>query len=126
MVEERRSESNSTTVLKEQGLQRHGIRDALAGYEMRNYVWWSGCHGNQTAADAYIEQGGGWHGAFTYYLCDEIRKSGNRKTRSTLIDSVTGALTCRYIQVPQLHSRPEYHQLPIGSMNRAASTAILV
>jgi metacaspase-1 len=105
----RRSESRSTTVLKELDLQRHGMHYALTDYDMRNYVWRSGCRDDQTAVDADIQEGRGWHGAFTYYLCDEIRKFGNRKTRSALMDSIRAVLAGRYTQAPQLHSRPEYH-----------------
>jgi metacaspase-1 len=105
----RRSESRSTTVLKELDLQKHGMHYALTDYDMRNYVWWSGYRDDQTSADANIAEGRGWHGAFTYYLCDEIRKFGNRKTRSALMDSIRAALAGRYTQVPELHSRPEYY-----------------
>ncbi len=39
-----------------------------------NHVLWSGCRDDQTSADAFI--GGDYHGAFTYYFCDSIRKEG--------------------------------------------------
>jgi metacaspase-1 len=113
-VEPVRSTTSSSSLSQEEGLQKHGIRDALRDADMRNYVWWSGCRDDQTSADANIDRMG-WNGAFTYYLCNEIRKSGNRKTRSTLMAGLRAALADRYTQVPQLHSRPEYHQFPIGS-----------
>jgi metacaspase-1 len=111
----RRTETRSTILLEEQNLQRHRMHDALTDYNVRNHVWWSGCRDDQTSAEAIIEGIKGWHGAFTYHLCNEIRKSGNRKIRSALMDSVRMALAGRYTQVPQLHSKAEYQQLPIGS-----------
>jgi hypothetical protein len=108
--------------LEEETSQMHGIRDALTDEDMRNHVWWSGCRDDQTSADANIE-GAGWNGAFTYYLCEEIRKSGNMNSRAAIMDGVRKALAGTYTQTPQLLSRPEYHQVPIGSWNRTTTTS---
>lgn len=118
------SSRSAATLLQAQGLQRHGIREALVDEEMRNHVWWSGCRDDQTSADANIE-GVGWNGAMTYYLCEEIRKSGNRKSRADLMDGLRSALAGKYTQVPQLLSRSTYHQFPIGSWDRSATPAII-
>ena len=43
------------------------------------HILWAACRSDQTSADARIGQI--WHGAFTYYLCQNINKSENKLTR---------------------------------------------
>ena len=66
-----------------------------------NHVLWSGCRDDQTSADAFI--GGDYHGAFTYYFCDSIRKEGATAKASAIIRTLHDRLRNeRFDQVPQL------------------------
>ena len=94
-------------------LQVHTLREALAQDDMRNHVLFTGCRDDQTSADTNID--GHWNGAFTYYLCSELRKSQNKLSRAELIEHVRSALSAKYPQVPQLNAMPDYQKLPIGS-----------
>ncbi|WP_372717949.1 caspase family protein [Novipirellula sp.] len=71
------------------------------GEETMNHVLWSGCRDDQTSADAFI--GNDFHGAFTYYFCDAIRKAGEDRTASSVIRSLRSRLREeRFDQIPQL------------------------
>jgi hypothetical protein len=67
------------------------------------HTLWAACRSDQTSSDAIID--GTWHGAFTYYLCQNINKSQNKLSREELLknvreDLVRGAFT----QIPQLET----------------------
>jgi hypothetical protein len=65
------------------------------------HILWAGCRADQTSADAHI--GGTWHGAFTYFFCQEVRASQNKLTRAALLKKVRADLkAARYTQTPQL------------------------
>ena len=65
-----------------------------------NHVRFSGCRDDQTSADAWID--GDFHGAFSYYLCDNIRASGDSVLHTDLIAKVRRSLEAEYSQIPQL------------------------
>lgn len=46
-------------------------------------VLWAGCKSSQTSADAFI--GGKYNGAFTYTLCEIVRRSEGKVSRAELI-----------------------------------------
>ena len=87
-------------------LQVERLRTRVPGNLLRSdesvrHILWSGCKADQTSADAHIE--GSWHGAFTYFLCREIRSSNNGLTREELLHKVKVNLkNGHYTQRPQL------------------------
>lgn len=85
-----RSPRSMAMSLKEKGLSTH-------------HVLWAACRSDQTSADANI--GGTWHGAFTYYLCENINKSQNKLARKDLLSKVRADLKKNnYDQIPQLET----------------------
>jgi hypothetical protein len=85
-----RSPRSMAVSLKEKGLSTR-------------HILWAGCRSDQTSADANI--GGTWHGAFTYYLCQNINKSHNKLTRKSLLAKVRANLKKnKYDQLPQLET----------------------
>jgi len=77
---------------------RHLVREQR---ELPHQILWAACRSDQTSADAKI--GKGWHGAFTYYFCKEVRASGNRIPRSEVLKRVRAGLAeGGYGQSPQL------------------------
>lgn len=71
--------------------------------EPENYLLITACRADQTAADAYISDD--FHGAFTYYLCETLRRS-SELTSEQLIETVKQELRSnRYVQEPQ-HEGP--------------------
>ncbi|MGB8247264.1 MAG: caspase family protein [Chlorobiaceae bacterium] len=84
-----------------EALKPRGLRDLLAENEAIRHILWTGCQADQTSADAQI--GGNWHGAFTYFLCREIRACANTLTRAEVLKNIRKALKSgRYSQIPQL------------------------
>lgn len=76
----------------------------LRNQDLSDPILWSGCRANQTSADAHIE--GGYNGAFTWHLCDAIRKGAT--ARGKLIQTLRSNLTNGgFGQVPQLETRHE-------------------
>lgn len=77
---------------------RHYLRQQR---ELPHQILWAACRANQTSADAHL--GGGWHGAFTYYLCREVRACGNQLSRRDLLARVRSDLAAgHFAQTPQL------------------------
>jgi metacaspase-1 len=67
------------------------------------HILWAACRSDQTSADANI--GGTWHGAFTYYLCENINKSQNKLARKSQLARVRADLKKnKYDQIPQLET----------------------
>jgi len=65
------------------------------------HILWAGCMANQTSADAYIK--GTYNGAFTYYFCQHLRKTGGQLNRRKLLKRVRNSLRHHgYSQIPQL------------------------
>jgi metacaspase-1 len=66
-----------------------------------HHILWAACRADQTSADAHL--GGGWHGAFTYYFCKEMRATSNSLTRAQLLKKIRADLAAgHYSQTPQL------------------------
>lgn len=87
---EERSPRSMAAALKEKGLSTH-------------HILWAACRSDQTSADA--EMGETWHGAFTYYLCQNINKSQNKLSRKELLAKVRADLKKnKYDQLPQLET----------------------
>ena len=85
-----RSPRSMAVSLKEKGLSTR-------------HILWAACRSDQTSADAYID--GAWHGAFTYYLCQNINKSQNKLARKSLLARVRANLKKnKYDQLPQLET----------------------
>lgn len=84
------SPRSMAVALKEKGLStRHTL--------------WAACRSDQTSADANID--GVWHGAFTYYLCKNMDKCGNKSGRNELLAVVRRDLRRNeYDQIPQLET----------------------
>lgn len=67
----------------------------------RRNILWSACQSDQSSADAEI--GGTFNGAFTYYFCKHMRKTGGYISRRNLLERVRNSLRHNaYIQIPQL------------------------
>ncbi len=78
-----------------------GLGGKLFRDEAARPVLWAACRADQTSADAGID--GGWHGAFTYFFCRELRKAANGLSRAGLLKQVRQGLAAgQYSQVPQL------------------------
>lgn len=83
------------------GRRSRGLREAMLERKKINNILWAACRSDQTSADAKI--GENWHGAFTYYFCNEIRDSKNKLPRSKVLDKVRADLIeGSYSQTPQL------------------------
>ncbi len=78
-----------------------GLPHRMARANLPHQILWAGCRSDQTSADAHIA--GGWHGAFTYYFCKELRGCKNGLSRSALLAKVRADLAAgSYSQIPQL------------------------
>lgn len=86
-----------------QGRTALGLYKAMVEKEITHHILWAGCRADQTSADARI--GDSWHGAFTYYLCKEIRTFQNQLSRKELLTKVNKDLKAgHYTQKAQLES----------------------
>ena len=66
-----------------------------------NHILWAGCQSNQESADANIN--GSYNGAFTYYFCKHMRKTGGNISRRNLLERIRNSLRHnRLFQTPQL------------------------
>jgi len=89
-----------------QRLHRRGTRSGFSQSQVdrdrpMNHVLLAGSKATQTSADAFIESD--FHGAFSYYLCDHLRRGGGRGDLQELIAQVRGVLSEEgFSQVPQL------------------------
>lgn len=87
--------------MKVDGCASRGIHRLLLDKGMTHHILWAACRDKQTSADANI--GGSWHGAFTYYLCRELRACTNNLSRAMLLKKVRADLKAgHYTQTPQL------------------------
>jgi hypothetical protein len=82
---------------------KNPTRGYLKGFKERgrkHHILWAGCMASQTSADAYIN--GRYHGAFTYYLNQHLRRNP-RVSRRELLRKVRASLRHGgYSQIPQL------------------------
>ena len=111
----RESASGDRDLLSNPLIRNHGLTDTLKEQGMPpNIVLMTGCDADQTSADARIEND--YHGAFTWNLCNEIRKSNNQLSRYELMNNIKTAMTVKYKQTPQLETVSELQDLPIGQL----------
>lgn len=86
---------------KADGKRQRGLNKALLEKGMHQHILWAACRADQTSADANI--GGDWHGAFTYYFCQEMNASQNKLSRNEILEKVRIDLQeGNYTQIPQL------------------------
>ncbi len=84
-----------------EGRRSRGLRHALDTKIGSHNILWAACRSDQTSADAHIA--GGWHGAFTYYLCKQMNAGGQALSRKELLARIRADLQANhYGQVPQL------------------------
>lgn len=75
-----------------------GQMDAAEGL---NHVLWAGSRSDQTSADAHIA--GDYHGAFTYYFCEQAASQGSSAESQAIISGLRKQLVDEgFPQVPQL------------------------
>lgn len=80
-----------------------GLRHRMDKTALPHQILWAACRADQTSADANIA--GGFHGAFTYYFCKELRACKNALSRSALLVKIRADLAAgSYSQIPQLES----------------------
>jgi len=90
-----------------------GLRHGLSEKAIVNHILWAACRSDQTSADAHIANG--WHGAFTYFFCKEMKASNNSLSRAALLSKVRADLAQgKYSQIPQLESEATNRQVKIG------------
>jgi metacaspase-1 len=96
-------------------VENHGLADTLKDEGMPpNVVLMTGCQSDQTSADANIENE--YNGAFTWNLCNELRKSDNQLSRYELMKNIRNAMRDRYNQIPQLEGVSGIKDLPLGQL----------
>jgi len=96
-------------------VENHGLSDALKEEGMPpNVVLMTGCQSDQTSADAKIEND--YHGAFTWNLCNELRKSNNQLSRYELMKNIRDAMRDRFRQIPQLEGVLGIKDAPLGQL----------
>jgi len=79
------------------------VRRLLRGPNPLNHVLFAGCRDNQTSADAYIQ--GHFNGAFTYYVCKNLRDSAGVLSRSELLKRTRASLRFNgFAQTPQMEA----------------------
>jgi len=77
------------------------VRETKLEKNLPHQILWAACKDNQTSADAYLN--GDWHGAFTWYWCQEITKSNNKLSRNQVLANVrTDLHNAKFSQTPQL------------------------
>jgi len=96
-----------------EGKRSRGLARGLLEEGISRHILWAACRADQTSADAKIA--GGWHGAFTYFLCKEIRSTRNKLSRTKLLKKIRAGLKSGdYNQVPQLECAATKHALRVG------------
>jgi len=103
------------TELSSRVVENHGLADTLKEEGMPpNIVLMTGCQSDQTSADAKIEND--YHGAFTWNLCNELRKSSNRLSRYELMKNIRSAMRDRFSQISQLEGVSGIKDAPLGQL----------
>jgi hypothetical protein len=97
-----------------EGRRHRSTARALLEKGVTHHILWAACRADQTSADASID--GGWHGAFTYYFCQEMLGSNNKLTRSQVLKKVRAALEKgSYGQVPQLETQADKREQSLSA-----------
>jgi hypothetical protein len=95
-----------------EGKRSRGLARGLLEKSTVNHILWAACRADQTSADANIA--GGWHGAFTYYFCQEMYACKNTLSRAQVLAKVRADLTAgHYSQSPQLECEATKRQLAV-------------
>ncbi len=77
--------------------------DTMEPIEEMNHSLLAGCQSKQTSADAYLD--GSYNGAFTYYLCKNLRAENGKINRIDLRNKTKGSLEYNsFEQSPQLEA----------------------
>lgn len=101
--------------LSSRPVETHGLADTLKEEGMpSNIVLMTGCQSDQTSSDAKIEND--YHGAFTWNLCNEIRKSNNQLSRHELMKNIRNAMRDRWRQIPQLEGVLHVKDVALGKL----------
>jgi metacaspase-1 len=96
-----------------EGKRSRGLLRGLLEKGIVHHILWAACRADQTSADANIA--GGWHGAFTYYFCQEMYACNNSLTRPQVLTKVRADLVAgHYSQTPQLECEATKRQLKIA------------
>lgn len=96
-----------------EGRQAGGLYRGFLDRGVTRHILWAACRSDQTSADAHIANG--WHGAFTYFFCRELRTSKNQISRAELLAKVRAGLkTAHYAQVPQLECASAAKKQPVA------------
>ncbi len=83
------------------GRRSRGLAKTFLEKGITHNILWAACRSDQTSADARISNS--WHGAFTYYFCQELRACKNKLARKDLLKKVRADLLANhYSQTPQL------------------------
>jgi metacaspase-1 len=89
-----------------------GVARGLLEKGIVHHILWAACRADQTSADAHIA--GGWHGAFTYFFCQEMNACNNSLSRAKLMAKVRADLAAgHYSQIPQLECEAKKRRLKI-------------
>ena len=93
-----------------EGRRQRSVSRAVLERGVTNHTFWAACRDDQTSADASIA--GGWHGAFTYFFCKRMLDSGNKLSRSEVLNKVRADLKGgSYTQIPQLETEATKREL---------------
>jgi hypothetical protein len=93
-----------------EGKPQRSLGRALMEKGIAYHILWAACRSDQTSADAHIA--GGWHGAFTYYLCKEMFACRNMLPRAEVLARVRADLAVAgFSQVPQLETEANQRAL---------------
>ena len=96
-----------------EGRESRGLAKRMRAKDLVHHILWTACRDNQTSADAYIA--GTYHGAFTYYFCQEMRACKNQLSRSALLKKILVDLAAgHYNQVPQLECEATVRGVSLG------------
>jgi len=97
--------------LEIEGRASRGLHRMMAAREINHSILWAACRSDQTSADAHIA--GGWHGAFTYFFCKEMKACKNKLSRAEVLKKVRADLVAgHYTQVPQLECEATVRNAP--------------
>jgi hypothetical protein len=97
-----------------EGLRMRGSAATVVDAGRPENILWAACKPDQTSADASIA--GGWHGAFTWFLCKAVRASGNAPAREVVLKRVREGLKAGdYTQSPQLECKAAQRKKPLMS-----------
>jgi len=95
------------------GRRQRGVNRALLEKGMLHHVLWAACRADQTSADAKI--GTTWHGAFTYFFAQRVRKDKAQPRKTTLTLVRHDLREGHYGQMPQLEGESKNKAVGVGA-----------